>query len=41
VWDSCLDYALRANPKAGIWAGLSVREIRALGKAARELDEVA
>lgn len=41
VWDSCLEYALRTNPKSGIWAGMTARKIRELGKAARELGEVA
>jgi WhiB family redox-sensing transcriptional regulator len=41
VWDSCLEYALRANPKSGIWAGMTAAEIREAGKSARELGEVA
>lgn len=41
VWDSCLEYALRTNPKSGVWAGMSANEVRALGKSARKLGEVA
>ncbi|GLZ05288.1 hypothetical protein Acsp03_27540 [Actinomadura sp. NBRC 104412] len=35
VWDLCLDYAVRARPAHGVWAGLLPRELAGLRRAVR------
>ncbi|MBC6461469.1 WhiB family transcriptional regulator [Actinomadura sp. HBU206391] len=41
VIDSCLEFALRTNPKNGIWAGLPAAQLHTLSTSAHKLGEVA